>query len=144
MRAWRTTASVAAALILIAGCGGRDEFEFHTFDEIERALVAEGLEICSSTPTDAHANQAVAGHEYVVAFDCRSDVDADDQATVVVDEFSSVDDRDAAARSFEGQVRPRAYGAVWTFGPFAILVSGPRDDAVEERVTDALDTIGAE
>jgi hypothetical protein len=64
--------------------------------------------------------------------------------TVVADEFDDVEERDAAARNFEAQVRPRAYGAVWTFGPFAIYASGPRDDAVEERVTDAFDNVGAE
>ncbi len=141
MRARRATVMVAAALTLCAaGCGSRDEFEPHTFDEVQTALVHEGLQVCDVRPTDGHANQAVAGREFRVAFDCAGD----DDATVVVDEFANAEDRDAAAHNFEVRVRPRAYGAVWTYGPFAILVSGPRDDAVEERIIDALDRIGAE
>jgi hypothetical protein len=142
MTAWRAAASMAVALMLASSCGGRDEFEARTFAEVEQALVAEGLQICDTRSSDGHANQAVAGREYVVAIDCATG--DDDQVTVVVDEFSDADHRDAAARNFEGQVRPRAYGAVWTFGPFVISASGPRDDAVEERVTDALDQVGAE
>lgn len=140
MTGWRTAVLVAATLGLLAACGSRDAFEPKSFTEIDRALADEGLEVCSTTETDGHANQAVAGREYVVATDCESD----DQVTLVVDEFSQREDRDAAARNFEAHIRPRAYGAVWTFGPFAILSSGPRDDAVEERITDALDRMGAE
>lgn len=134
-------AAVAVALaVATSGCGSRDEFEARSFDVVSEALTAEGLQICGSRPTDGHANQAVAGREFVVALDCQSD----EETTVVVDEFADAEDRDAAARNFEVQVRPRAYGAVWTFGPFAIYASGPRDDEAEERVIDALDRIGAE
>ncbi|MDQ4134123.1 MAG: hypothetical protein M3179_13190 [Actinomycetota bacterium] len=134
-------AAVTVALALtISGCGSRDQFGPRSIDEVAGALTAEGLQICDSRPTDGHANQALAGREFVVAIDCQSD----DEATVVVDEFADAEARDAAARNFEGQVRPRAYGAVWTFGSFAVYASGPRDDEVEERVTDALDQVGAE
>ncbi len=143
MRPGRAAVAVAVALLaLAAGCGSRDAFEPHTFDEVTNALTAEGIQICSSRLTDGHSNQAIAGREFVVAIDCQSG--DDDQATIVVDEFDDVEDRDAAARNFEAHIRPRAYGAVWTFGQFAIYASGPRDDQVEERVTDALDKVGAE
>jgi hypothetical protein len=135
-------AGVLAAAI-VAGCGSRDSFDQEaSFADIEDATTNGGLEICE-TVDDADneaANQAIASRDYVVAFDC----DGDNNVPLAIDEFDSADERDAAARNFESQVRPRGYGAVWTYDQFTIFTSGERDDAVEEQLTDILDDLGAE
>lgn len=131
-----------AALVLIAACGDRADFDTEaSFSDVEDAITDGGLEICDAVNgDDGRANQAVESRQYEVAFDC----DRDDTVPVDVDEFDDVDDRDAAARNFEVQVRPRGYGSVWTYGPFTIFTFGERDDAVEEQLTDILDELGAE
>ena len=53
--------------------------------------------------------------------------------------YDSEGDRDAAARRFEVQSRPSASGAIWTFGPFTVRVSGDRDPDAVDALTDALD-----
>ena len=133
--------ALAVSLVVAAGgCGGsRAPFEARTFAEVEEALTEQGLQICGVEPSGARANQAADGRAYRVAVDCTGE----DDATVVVDRFDSAAHRDAAARNLEGQVRPRAGGAVWTLGPFAVVVSGPTDDDVVNRVTDALENAGA-
>jgi hypothetical protein len=140
----KTVAAVVTVLAIaagVAGCGGgRASFERRVFSEIERAFTAEGLQVCSVDKANRHANQAVASRQYRLALDCGSD----DDTKVIVDEFSQAEDRDAAARNFEVQGRPRAGGEVWTLGRFSIVVSGQLDDDVVKRVTRALDGIGAE
>ena len=126
----------------LAACTDRASFDDRaSFADIEDAITGGGLEICETADDDdGQANQATASRQYEVAFDCGSD----DIVPVVVDEFGDAADRDAAARNFESQVRPRGYGAVWTYGPFTIFTFGERDDAVEEDLTDVLDELGAE
>jgi hypothetical protein len=131
-----------AALILVAACGDRADFDTEaSFDDIESAIIDGGLEICDTgNGDDGRANQAVESRQYEVADNCGGD----DTVPVDVDQFDDRDDRDAAARNFEVQVRPRGYGSVWTYGPFTIVTFGERDDAVEEQLTDILDGLGAE
>jgi hypothetical protein len=126
--------------VALAACGERDPFERRTFSEIEQSFTDEGLNICAEARDNNHANQAVSSRQYRVAIDCQTD----DDAKVVVDEFAEAEDRDAAARNFEVQARPRAGGQVYTLGRFAVLVSGQLDDDVVDRVTKALKGIGAE
>jgi len=139
----RFGALVAVGLIAILGaCGERDSFDQEaSFADIEAAITNGGLDICESSPDDdGYANEATASHELVVAFDC----DSDDTVGMTIDEFDDVDARDAAARNFEVQVRPRGHGVVWTYDQFTIFTFGERDDDVEEKLTDILDELGAE
>jgi hypothetical protein len=131
-----------ALLLIVAACGSRDSFDQEaSLADIEDAITSGGLEICeTSKDDDGYANEAAATHDYVVAFDC----DSGDTVPVVIDEFDDVDARDAAARNFESQVRPRGYGAVWTYDQFTIFTFGERDDAVEEQLTEVFDDLGAE
>lgn len=131
-----------AALLFLAACGDRADFdEAASFSDIEDAITNGGLEICDAANSDdGRANQAVESRQYDVAFDC----DGDATLPLDIDEYDAVSDRDAAARNFEAQARPRGYGAVWTYGPLTIFTFGERDDAVEERLTDVLDELGAE
>jgi hypothetical protein len=131
-----------AALVFLAACGDRADFDrAASFTDIEDAITNGGLEICEAENSDdGRANQAVESRQYEIAFDC----DGDATLPLDIDEYDAVEDRDAAARNFESQARPRGYGAVWTYGPFTIFTFGERDDAVEERLTDVLDGLGAE
>lgn len=132
---------VAAGLLLVLGAAcssGRAPFEPRTVAELQLALVRDGLERCGRPISLAPANQAVERQAIAVARDCHEGV-----ATLVVDRFESAEARDAAARAFEAQARPRVDGVLWTWGPFTILVTGPRDDATLDRVADVLDRLGA-
>ena len=61
-----------------------------------------------------------------------------------VDRFDDAEARDGAARQFEALTRPRSDGVVWTWGPYTLFANGARDDAVMERITEALDQAGAQ
>jgi hypothetical protein len=63
--------------------------------------------------------------------------------TVVVDRFTSAGDRDAAARQFESQTRPRSSGAVLTLADATVLLQGPGDGDVRRRLGEALRQEGA-
>ena len=52
---------------------------------------------------------------------------------------------DNALRRFEVPTHPttRSHGITWALGQYTVSVSGQRDDAVVERVADAMDSLGA-
>jgi hypothetical protein len=121
-----TPTSVAIRLLAIllavgiAACAeARDPFDRRmTFDRIERSFRDQGLHLCSKVERNGDANQAVASRQYRLALDCATT----DDAAVTVDQFTEAEDRDAAARNFEVQTRPPAGGAVYTLGPFAVVI----------------------
>ena len=137
-RGGRALGAGLALVLALMACADRASFGGGSFAAIERAIRREGLHVCS-TRTLVLANEAIAGRAYRVALRCRSD----DDVQLVADEFASKAARDAAASALEGQVRPRADGAVWTFGRFAISIDGARDTEVEDRLVDALERLGA-
>ena len=131
------------ALACASACGeARDPFSRRvSFESIERSFTDEGLRICSSVSKNGGANQAVASREYRVALDCSTT----DDAALVVDEFKQAEDRDAAARGFEVQARPRAGGAVYTLGRFAVLIlPATTDDNIFKRTNAALKKLSAD
>lgn len=131
---------VVIAAVGMVACGpGHDEFDHHTIGELTAAVEQGGLEVCStSRNSNGFANQAMSTRILFVAIDCHDEV-----VTLIVDEFANRDDRDAAARNLESQQRPHADGVVWTFGQFTLEAAAGRDDAIMERLTLALDQIGA-
>jgi hypothetical protein len=52
---------------------------------------------------------------------------------VQADAFADDADRDAAARSLEGQVRPRGAASVRTYGDLVVVTRGGGDDAAAGR-----------
>lgn len=134
--------ALAAVLVVLAaaGCGGRSDFGTDaTVDDVEEALVAQGLEVCDVEDVDSSLPDADGERVLEVAIDCQDDDEAD--AVVVVTRFADQEDRDAAAQRFEVQARRAAHGAVWTLGPLLVLVSGDRDPEAVDRVTDAMDEL---
>lgn len=73
-----------------------------------------------------------------VGIDCHEGV-----VSLVVDTFANAADRDAAARNFESEVRPRGDGVVWTWGQCTIFAIAGREPAVMDRLTTGLDRLGA-
>lgn len=137
--------ALAAVLVVLvaAGCGGRSDFDTDaTVDDVEEALVAQGLEICETQDVDSTLPDGDGERVLEIAIDCQDDSEAD--ATVVVTRFADQEDRDAAAQRFEVQTRQTAHGAVWTLGPLLVLVSGDRDPEAVDRVTDAMDELEAQ
>ena len=133
--------ALLAVTTLASACGSRDSFGDGSFGEIEDAFEQAGLETCAHHEEPGGiANQATSSGTYELALDC----DDEDRAQVTVDAFDDVDDRDAAVRGFEVQVRPPGSGAAWTFGKTSIFVFGTADDAVFDKVATTLDDMGAE
>jgi hypothetical protein len=129
------------ALACLGACSGRASFSRgQSFADVERVVRRADLEICSTSrhPTGL-ANQATASRVYRIARSCPSD----DVVRLVVDRFADATARDGAARQFEVLGRPRADGVVWTWGPFTLFAAVEHDDAVMNRLTDALDAAGA-
>ena len=87
---------------------------------------------------DGLANQATASRVMLVGVDCHKGV-----VSLVVDTFAKAADRDAAARNFESEVRPRGDGVVWTWGRFTIFAIAGREPTVMDRLTTALDRLSA-
>lgn len=135
------TALVAGVLAMASlfGCQSRAEFDVRPIADIEGSLRSRGLAICATSDNSKGlANQAASTRVLNVAIDCHEEI-----VPVVVDRFRHARDRDAAARNFESLNRPRGDGVVWTWAQFTISAFGPRDDQVIDRVTDAMDRLGA-
>ena len=131
---------VVLLLITMVGGGDRAAFSGGSFTEIERAMQAKDLHIChTENVPDGQANQAVESRRYDVAFDCESG----EIAQVVVDKFTSRDDRDTALRNFEVLVRPTGNGAAYSYKSFSIYVAGPSDDQTQDRINTILRKMGA-
>ena len=129
-------------VLIVAGVGGQHgSFSQGSFGEVERAMQDRGLHICETEDVpDGQANQAVESKRYDVAFDCASG----DDAQVVVDNFASREDRDAALRNFEVLVRPRGNGVTYSYKSFVIYVAGQSDNSTQDRINDALRRLGAQ
>lgn len=128
--------ALVAVAVVLAGCGRSDYGGDVSFDDVTDTIALAGLEICSTETTETLPPDAVEERSYRVGSDCADD---DDGALVVATAYDSEGDRDAAARRFEVQSRPPAAGAIWTFGPFTVRVSGDRDPDAVDALTDALD-----
>lgn len=135
-------ALVLVVIVLIAGaCGGGEDGPLSSPADVGGALRGQGLEICAESGLWA-PKEAVAGATFTVGITCNED---DDQAVVEVIEWPDAAARDAALRRFEVQSRPSSanHGTTWALGQLTVHVEGERDDAVVERVADAMDQLGA-
>jgi hypothetical protein len=138
------TAVVLGALLAVLGVvqwagGDRAAFGPGSADAVERAVDAAGLQVCGITGAPhGLAPASVGSSAYEVASSCPGD-----PMTVVVDRFGSAADRDAAARRFESQTRPRSSGAVFTLADATVLLQGSGDGDVRRRLGEALRDQGA-
>ena len=138
------TAVVLGALLAVLGVvqwAGRDRAPFRTgsFQAVERAVTDAGLQVCDVTDApDGFAPASVRSRVYELAATCPGGT-----ASVVVDRFASAEDRDAAARQFESQTRPRSSGAVLTVADATVLLRGSGDGDVRARLGEALRRAGA-
>ena len=138
----RVAAALLAAALAAAGCGRADHSEPASFADVEAAIAAAGLQVCDEVETEARTPGAAGERRYDVGLDC--DDPGEEDAVLVATAFDDQEDRDGAARRFEGQVRPPAQGAVWTLGPVLVRVSGDRDPEAVDALIEALDDRGAE
>jgi hypothetical protein len=138
----RVAAALLAAALAAAGCGRADHSEPASFADVEAAIAAAGLQVCDEVETEARTPGAAGERRYDVGLDC--DDPGEEDAVLVATAFDDQEDRDGAARRFEGQVRPPAQGAVWTLGPVLVRVSGDRDPEAVDALIEALDDRGAD
>jgi hypothetical protein len=134
-------AVLAVGAVAAAGCGLADHAEPASFADVRAVVADAGLRVCDETSTEARAPGAVEEHRYDVAFACGDD---DDEAVVVATAYEGEEDRDGAVVRYQSQPLPHALGALWTLGPLTVRVSGDRDPAVVDALTEALDEAGAE
>ncbi len=136
-------AVVAVIVALLAGVG-RDGFRQGSVGELEKALRAKGLVICSTSAPDSGHGQGGSLSTQVLHVsrpgDCGNAID------VQIDAWKDAAHRDAAARNAEMQERQRNYGVVYTWHQFTVYLQA--DDAstrvaVRDRVVEALDAVGA-
>jgi hypothetical protein len=138
-----TVAALLGAVLATAACGGDGTApEGREIGEVRSALTAAGLEICDAPESSRATEEAEREQALVVALACGED---DDQAVVELIAWADEEARDAALRRFAVQTRPntRNHGTTWELGPLTVSVSGERDDAVVDRVADAMDSLGA-
>jgi hypothetical protein len=137
------SAAIAAGVILASGCTTQSAFDDRSLDELEAGLDDHGLTICGQSTESVDLPGATSTTTYDLAFDCDTDgSQTDGSAFVAVTEYDNRDDRDGAAAQFE--TKPTSgLGAVWTFGPYTVVLSGPRDNDVADAVTETLDDLDA-
>jgi hypothetical protein len=140
MRLAVAAAAFLAVTALVTGCGTADFDSGASFPEAERAFRAAGLQVCSATTPEVRAPDATA--ERVYDLQRRCDEDDGDGVLVVVTEYATEGDRDAALGRYGAQARP--VGVVWTLGRLTISASGDRDGGAVDDLTRALDEAGAE
>jgi hypothetical protein len=140
-------AIVAVIVVLVAGLG-RDDFHKGSVTELESALRAKGVSICSTTAPDSGSGS---GHGQGGALstqvlhvsnpgDCGNAID------IQIDTWKDAAHRDAAARNAEMQERQRNFGVVYTWHQFTIYLQA--DDAststgLRDHIVAALAKVGA-
>jgi hypothetical protein len=135
-------AVLLGAALALSACGATESPERRNVGEVESALRGSGLQICSAPTAGKPPANADDERAFTVAIACG---DADDQAVVSMIAWPDSAARDAALRRFEVPTHPttRSQGITWALGQFTVSVSGQRDDAVVERVADAMSNLGA-
>jgi hypothetical protein len=138
----RALVGLAVLAAALSGCGETESPQPRTVGEVEAALRTAGLQICETPDSGEPPESAEREAAFVVAIDCG---DEDDQAVVNVIAWPDDEARDAALRRFEVYTHPttRNHGTTFALGGLTVGVSGEHDDAVTERVADAMDTLGA-
>ena|SRR3712207_3665773 len=135
-------AAIVGAVLALAACGATESPEPRDVGEVESALRDAGLRICTSPDAGDPPEGAEAEEAFTVGISCG---EHDDAATVSIIAWPDSEARDNALRRFEVRTRPptRNHGITWALGRFTVSVSGERDDAVVERVADAMERLGA-
>jgi hypothetical protein len=135
-------AAIVGAVLALAACGATESPEPRDVGEVESALQDAGLRICTSPDAGDPPEGAGAEEAFTVGISCG---EHDDAATVSIIAWPDSEARDNALRRFEVRTRPptRNHGITWALGRFTVSVSGERDDAVVERVADAMERLGA-
>jgi hypothetical protein len=135
-------AALLGAALALSACGATESPDRRTVGDVESALQESGLQICSAPSAGEPPASADDERALTVAIACG---DEDDQAAVSIIAWPDTEARDAALRRFEAPTHPttRNQGVTWALGRFTVSVSGERDDAVVERVADAMDRLGA-
>jgi hypothetical protein len=135
-------AGLLGAVLALLACGATESPERRDVEQVESALRTVGLQICTAPEPGEPPEGAEREEGFTVAIACG---DADDEAAISVVAWPDSEARDNALRRFEVPTRPttRNHGITWALGQFTVSVSGERDDAVVERVADAMDRLGA-
>ena len=136
-------ATVVVLAALIAG-RGRDDFKGGSVAELEAALRAKNVAICSASAPDSGTGEGGSVSTQVLRVALPGN--CGDAIDLRVDAYADQAHRDAAARNAEAQERQRNFGVVYTWHGYTLYLQA--DDAsgdatLRDRVVDALDSVGA-
>ena len=136
----RTALGLGVILVVatLAGCSYDAPFDEGSLDALHAAVLDQGLRVCHEDTADRDLPGEIETTTFVLAFDC----DSDDTAFMAATEFDDRAARDGAVSQLDVRQMNRA-GEAWAYGPFAVVLSGPRDDAVTDATVEALDEVGA-
>ena len=136
--------AIVAVIAVLVAAVGRDHFTKGSVAQLETALRAKGLQICSAGAPDSGHGKGGSLSTQVLRVSTPGD--CGDAIDVQVDAYKDAAHRDAAARNAEMQERQRNYGVVYTWHQFTVYLQA--DDAstrvaVRDRVVAALAAVGA-
>ena len=126
-----------AAAAVAGGCG-TSSFDEGSLDDLEAGLADRGVAVCDRSTAEVDLPGAVTTTTFELAFEC-----GDDDTFIAATEFDDREHRDAAAAQY-GVRSDSDLSDVWIYGAYTIVISGPRDDAVAEALTETLDDLGAD
>jgi hypothetical protein len=135
---------VVVVIAVLFASRNRASFGGGTVTQVEKALRAEGLAVCTTSgPDSGQKGGAISTQVLRLALPsgCADPID------LQIDAYKDAAHRDAAARSAEGQDRQRHFGVVYTWHQYTLYLQS--DDAststpVRDRVINALDSVGAQ
>jgi hypothetical protein len=136
--------AIVAIIAVLLAAAGRDHFSKGSVGQLEKAMRAKELEICSAGAPDSGHGKGSSLSTQVLRVgnpgDCGNAID------VQLDAYQDAAHRDAAARNAEMQERQRNFGVVYTWHQYTIYLQA--DDAstsvgLRDRLVSALDAVGA-
>ena len=124
---------------VLAGCA-RSDFNVPANEEtLKQALIDSHLQVCAEQLLEWRTVPGfVSGAFLTVGADC-----AQPGVNIAVARFDSVEARDGAMNNVLNTNRVPGSHIVRTLGPLLITVEGARNDEIVQKITAALNTIGA-
>ena len=123
----------------LAGCARSDFSTPATEETIRQALLDRSLQVCAEQPIAWQTVPGfVSGKIFTVSTGC-----AGSGVNVAVARFDSVEARDSAVSNAQNTSRVSGNRIARTLGPLIITVDNVRDDAVAQRIVEALNATGA-
>ena len=140
-----TLAVVLSLLALwMVGCVRSDFSEAADVAKMEKALTAQGLQICAQEALAWNTLPGFAeGKYYELGTNCAAHDPTSPGARVWIAAYADGAARDAALRNFESGRRLKSPATTWTKGPVVVVLDGAQNPEVMALVRQAMAAAGA-